>query len=90
VVVTSGSTVASLSVSGVGTSLVAALSYKLNQFHFSAAGAAPVTDTAGAIPTVDRIRIGNVSVANFEINGTIARIRYFNRALANAVQALTA
>jgi hypothetical protein len=90
VVVTSGSTVATLGVSGVGTSLVAALSYKLNQFHFSAAGAAPVTDTAGAIPTVDRMRIGNVSVANFEINGTIARIRYFNRALANAVQPLTA
>jgi len=90
VVVTSGSTVASLGVTGVATSLVAALSYKLNQFHFSAAGAAPVTDTAGAIPTVDRMRIGNVSVANFEINGTIARIRYFNRALANAVQPLTA
>lgn len=90
VVVTSGSTVATLGVSGVATSLVAAISYKLNQFHFSAAGASPVTDTAGAIPTVDRMRIGNVSVANFEINGTIARIRYFNRALANAVQPLTA
>ena len=89
VVAVSGSNVASIAVTGVSTSLVAALSYKANQFNFAAAGTAGTPDTSGTIPTVDRMRIGTVSVAGYEVNGPIARIRYFNRALATAVQAIT-
>jgi hypothetical protein len=89
VVAVSGSNVASIAVTGVSTSLVAALSYKANQFNFSAAGTAGTPDTSGTIPTVDRMRIGTTSVAGFEINGTIARFRYFNRAVVTSVQAIT-
>jgi hypothetical protein len=35
------------------------------------------------------MRIGTVSVAGYEVNGPISRIRYFNRALATAVQAIS-
>jgi len=89
VVAVSGSNQASIAVTGVSTSLVAALSYKANQFNFAAAGTAGTPDTSGTIPTVDRMRIGTVSVAGFEVNGPIARIRYFNRALATSVQAIS-
>jgi hypothetical protein len=89
VVSVSGSNVASIAVTGVSTSLVSALSYKANQFNFSAAGTAGTPDTSGTIPTVDRMRIGTTSVAGYEINGTIARLRYFNRALATSVQAIS-
>jgi hypothetical protein len=90
VVAVSGSNVASIAVTGVSTSLVAALSYKANQFNFAAAGTAGTPDTSGTIPTVDRMRIGTTSVAGYEINGTIARFRYFNRALPASVQSISA
>lgn len=69
-----------------------ALAYKVNDFAFSASGAAVITDTSGAVPTgVDRLTIGvepNFSSSRF--NGHIRRIMYYNTRLTNAqLQALT-
>ena len=67
-----------------------ALAYAANDFAFTVAGSTVATDTAGTLPTVDRLGIGNVAGFNF-INGHIKTIAYFNTRLANAqLQSLTA
>lgn len=88
-VVTSGSTVSNLSASST-RSVIAAMSYKLNNFAFSASNATPSTDTSGTLPVVDRMRIGAAPISGFNTNGPIARIRFYRRALPVAVQMLSA
>ena len=95
-VVTGGSSVANLSITGVGSNYNCALSYKVNQFHLSAGGAPVVTDAAAAvtpgnIPTVDRIRFGVDPSGSsvLALNGSIARLRYYRRALPNKLQILS-
>ena len=77
--------------SPVNVSIKSAGAYKVNDFAVTASGAAPVTDTVGAIPTVDRMGIGFRAGANTYLNGHIQRISYYPTRLTNAqLQALTA
>ena len=72
-----------------GTSYKFAGAYALNNFAASINGGAAVTDAPGALP-VNRMLIGNSSAGNY-LNGTIARIAYYPRRLANTeLQGITA
>jgi hypothetical protein len=63
--------------------------YKLNDFASSVNGGSAVTDTSGAIPTVDRMRIGSGQAGN-TMCGCISSIRYYKKRLADAkLQSLT-
>jgi hypothetical protein len=63
--------------------------YKLNDFASSVNGGSAVTDTLGAIPTVDRMRIGSGQAGN-TMCGCISSIRYYKKRLADAkLQSLT-
>ena len=63
--------------------------YKLNDFAASINGGAPVTDSVGTIPTVDRMRIGAGQSGN-TMCGCVASIRYFKKRLLDAkLQSLT-
>jgi hypothetical protein len=63
--------------------------YKVNDFASSINGGSAVTDTAGTIPTVDRMRIGAGQGGN-TMCGCISAIRYFKKRLPDAkLQALT-
>ena len=65
--------------------------YKLNDFAASADGGGALTDTAGTIPTVDRLNIMSDTTGANQANGTVARLLYFPRRLTNAeLQALSA
>jgi hypothetical protein len=58
--------------------------FQLNDFALSLNGAASVTDTLGLMPVgVIQMRIGNRANDLF-MNGTIKRISYFNRRLADS------
>ena len=57
--------------------------YKANDFAASLAGGAAVTDTAGTVPSVDRLRIGANQAGNYQC-GHIARLRYYPLRLTNA------
>lgn len=67
--------------------------YKENDFAASIEGGAAVTDTAGTLPTVDRLYLGaagNGSV-NAAVNLRLKTLRYYNTRLTNAqLQSLTA
>jgi hypothetical protein len=55
--------------------------YQANNFAAALNNGAAVTDVAGTVPTVDRLRIGaNTSATNW--NGWIRSIAYYNQALA--------
>ena len=72
-----------------GQNFSAALAYKANDFAAAGAGATPGTDTAGTIPTLDRLDIGS-QVGSLFLNGTIANLRYWPQRLINAeVQAFS-
>jgi hypothetical protein len=63
--------------------------YKVNDFASSVNGGSAVTDTAGTIPTVDRMRIGAGQGGN-TMCGCISAIRYFKKRLPDAkLQSLT-
>lgn len=66
-----------------GTAFKLAFAYKLNDFAVSLNGGAVATDTAGTLPTVDRLRIGSNQAGNY-LNGHIARLRYYPIRLTNA------
>jgi hypothetical protein len=67
------------------------MAYKLNDYAYSANGAASITDTVALVPTVSRISIGNSHTTGQSLNGHIASIRYFKKRLANAkLQSITA
>lgn len=88
-VVTGGSSVASPLVSGVGSKYTSAFSYKVNDFHISSGGVIGEIDTSGAIPSVDRIRFGCDSAGAKVLNGSIARLRYYNKSIPNKLQILS-
>jgi hypothetical protein len=93
-VVTSGSTIATLTQSvsfGPKTNSKIALAYASNDFATSVSGQAPVTDTSGALPTVDRMLFGATGSGVVTWNSWIRRIAYYPVRLPNAqLQAITA
>ena len=64
--------------------------FALNNFAASYRGGSPSTDSAGTLPTVDRLRIGQNRGGGNNLNGTIRRLTYWPQRLSNAtLQALT-
>jgi hypothetical protein len=59
-----------------------AAAYKVNDFAL-AANSNLALRTSGVLPTVDRLSIGLSALNTLYLNGTISRIAYFNRRLAN-------
>jgi hypothetical protein len=60
--------------------------YQVNSFQAANSGALGTQDTSGILPVVDRLRFGSYptgAASNF-LNGTISRIAYFNRRLADS------
>lgn len=57
--------------------------YAVNDYAASFNGAAVGTDTAGTLPTVDRLTVGAAGNATAYVNTPIKRIRYWRRALTN-------
>ena len=76
----------------VNTPAKSAFAYRVNDFAFSASGVAPITDTSGTVPVVERVSIGSGTVAGGgSLNGHIRSISYYPTRLSNAqLQALTA
>ena len=71
------------------TTFKLAAAYEVNDFAASINGGAVVTDTSGAIPTVDRMRIGAGEGGN-TMCSSIASVRYFKKRLPDAkLQTLT-
>jgi hypothetical protein len=56
---------------------------KVDDFAASSNGGAAATDTSGLVPNVSQIALGATTTGIARWNGTIARIAYFNRRLAN-------
>jgi hypothetical protein len=90
VVTVSGSPVASLELTAWNSNITKqAIAYKVDDFAYTTNGASVVTDTSGAIPSVNRLGIGLTGTQNF-LNGTIRRIAYYPVRVTNAqLQALT-
>ena len=92
-VVVSGSSVATLTQSASfspKTSAKLALAYKFDDFAATTAGASPVTDTSGAVPTLNILRIGASGTGVVTWNSWIRRITYYPRRLSDAeLQSLT-
>jgi hypothetical protein len=91
VVTVSGSPVASLELTAWNSNITKqAIAYKVDDFAYTTNGASVVTDTSGAIPSVNRLGIGLTGTQNF-LNGYIQRIAYYPVRLPNStLQALTA
>jgi hypothetical protein len=87
-----GSDVANIDAGTVASNVVYkfAGAYAANDFAASINGGAAVTDTSGALPTLDRATIGSLAGSNY-LNGHIRRISFYPRRLSNEqLQALTA
>jgi hypothetical protein len=85
-----GTSQATMSIGGTTESKVS-LAYETDNFAF-ARNAVVSTDSAGTVPVgLSQIQIGaGVSAATSSLNGTIKRISYYNRRLANTeLQAIT-
>jgi hypothetical protein len=67
-----------------GSSTKGAAVYKANDFQASFDSLLGTADTSGSIPVVNRMAIGAARGASSTINGTIKRIAYFNRRLADS------
>lgn len=61
----------------------AAGAYKINSFAGTVNGGAVLTDVVGTVPTVNKLNIGSSGISAQFLNGTIARIAYYNRRLSN-------
>lgn len=86
IVVTSGTTVASMTAGGVGVIgqvYSQAMAYKLNDFALAGGGVMRGTDTAGAVPVVTQASFNGSSGISNLFNGHIRRIAYYPRRLAN-------
>ncbi len=67
-----------------------ASAFAANDFRFAVNGASAGDDTAGTLPTVTRIDLGNRPATDRAIDGYIRRFAFFSTALTNAeMQALT-
>lgn len=65
--------------------------YRIDDFAASLNNSAVATDTAGSLPAVTRLDIGNLSGAAEFLNGHVRSVRYYPSRLTNAqLQALTA
>jgi hypothetical protein len=84
VVSVAGSTAALFTSSKTGSGDVVSLGYKVNDFAASFNGAAPQIDNTGTLPMLTTAGIGRSGTASNFLNGTIKRIAYFNRRLANS------
>lgn len=86
-----GSQVAAL-LTGAATTGVVAVAYKVNDFAASLNGAAPSTDTSGAVPTsINRLMIGSADDLNYPPSGHIRYVKYYNTRKSNSeLQSLTA
>ncbi|NBX49610.1 hypothetical protein EBT25_06630, partial [bacterium] len=62
----------------------ASFGFKSNDFAFSSNGSSVIADTSGSIPTANQMQLGNYSFTESNLNGHIARLRYFNKRLPNA------
>lgn len=93
IVVTSGTTVASMTAGGVGVIgqvYSQAMAYKLNDFALAGGGVMRGTDTAGAVPVVTQASFNGSSGTSNLFNGHIRRIAYYPTRLTNAqLQSLT-
>lgn len=68
-----------------------AIAYRLDDFASSLSGGSVVTDTAGTIPTVNRLTIGSRGGGINTLNGCISQISYYSMRLPNTqLQGLTA
>jgi uncharacterized protein YmfQ (DUF2313 family) len=61
-----------------------AIVYGQNYFQFSTAGLASALDTAGELPTIDRLVLGARGIANNHVQGHLRRIRYYPRRLSES------
>ena len=84
-VVTGGASQASMINGSVAsnTPLKGAIAFKADDFATTSGGAAVVVDTAGTLPTVNKMQIGNFDSSNY-LNGHIRQITYIPRRLSNA------
>jgi hypothetical protein len=76
---------ASMSTAGsitANTNVKGAVAYKTNDFAAARDGGTVVTDNSGSLPVLTQLAIGSGSASSY-INGTIARIAYYPRRLAN-------
>ncbi|OQB10818.1 MAG: hypothetical protein BWY21_00125 [Parcubacteria group bacterium ADurb.Bin216] len=80
-----------VNVTSAASSNKLAQAYVVNNVNVAANGTLGAADTSATIPTVTLMRIGaDESGTGAILNGTIARLRYYNTALTNAqLQALT-
>jgi hypothetical protein len=62
-----------------------ATAYAANNFAFTVGGTLANTDTAGTVPTVDRLSIGLRSGIDLQMSGTIRRLTYWPVRLSNEV-----
>lgn len=82
-----GSSVVNVNSSAKATASITqkiAQAYKLNDSNFSWNGSVATTDSACTIPTVDTLVIGGRLSSLEQMNGVIAKLRYYNRRLTNA------
>jgi hypothetical protein len=57
--------------------------YRVNDFAVSLNAGTVATDTSGAIPIVDRMFIGQRTAGSVSLNGTIKKLAYYPKRLAN-------
>jgi hypothetical protein len=60
------------------------LSYQANDFAGSLNGSTPTTASSGSVPVVNQLAIGSYNSGNFQSNGWIQSIQYFNARLNNS------
>jgi hypothetical protein len=85
-IITGGATQANIPVSDTfvgGGSGKFAMSFAANAVNVAGNGTLGTTDTSAILPVVDRARIGAAFTGATAWSGTIARIAYYNRRLAN-------
>jgi hypothetical protein len=58
--------------------------YKSGNYGTSLNGAAAVTNTLAAVPTVDQLHFGSSEHSSRELNGFISRVRYWRRRVSDA------
>ena len=90
-VVSSSSSQADVSGGAIVSSVRSRIAIRIatDSFAISVNGAAPVVDTSGTIPTVDRLFIGRTQAAEY-LNGTISRLIGWTQNLSDAnLQALS-
>jgi hypothetical protein len=80
-VVTNGVTQANFGTSALVSKIANA--YRVNDFASSVNGGAVATDTSGTIPVVSALGIGATLSGFININGTMKKLAYYNRRLAN-------